>query len=157
MRWVRCPGSGHSPPAGFSDGLFSLTGADPLVDFTVSFSFSLSFTFRQRNQCKRERCRILAQVTFFQRSSVPPRSPLLYQLENGGAMKLRHATKPQPLKKTPKPGEGRVPCRAHTPSSVSHSHDNPTILSKFGTFEPQNRKSFRALRAHLTLPARLIS
>ena len=55
--------------ASTSDGLFSLTGADPLVDFTVSYFLS----FRQRNQCKRERWdRILAQVNFFNEVPCPP-------------------------------------------------------------------------------------
>ena len=62
--------SENVPPTGFAD-------------FTVSFSLSLSFTFRQRNQCKRERCRILAQVI----NEVP--CPPLISWRSGGLQVLR--------------------------------------------------------------------
>ena len=58
-----------------SDGLFSLTGADPFSGF---HRFIFTFTFRQRNQCKRERWdRILAQVTFSTKFRAPPLSASL--------------------------------------------------------------------------------
>ena len=63
-------------------GSFSLTGADPLVDFTVSYFHFLSF--RQQNQCKRERCRILTQVTFSTKFRDPPLSASLSAGERGG-------------------------------------------------------------------------
>ena len=59
---------------------FCLAGC---ADFTVSFSFT--FTFRQRNQCKRERWdRILAQVTFLTKFRAPPLSTSLSAGERGG-------------------------------------------------------------------------
>ena len=59
---------------------FCLAGC---ADFTVSFSFT--FTFRQRNQCKRERWdRILAQVTFLTKFRAPPLSASLSAGERGG-------------------------------------------------------------------------
>ena len=67
--------SENVPPTGFAD-------------FTVSFSLSLSFTFRQRNQCKRERWdRILAQVTFFNEVPCPPalRFTISWRTRTGGA------------------------------------------------------------------------
>ena len=53
--------------------------------FSHPLSFSLSFTFRQRNQCKRERWdRILAQVTFLTKFRAPPLSASLSAGERGG-------------------------------------------------------------------------
>ena len=53
------------------------------ADFTVSFSFT--FTFRQRNQCKRERWdRILAQVTFFNEVPCPPALRFTISWRTGG-------------------------------------------------------------------------
>ena len=85
MRWVRCPGSGHSPPAGFSDGLFSLTGADPFSGFHRFSPFHfLSLSGKEISAYGRGGIGSSRRL-LFQRSSVPPRSPLHYQLENGGA------------------------------------------------------------------------
>ena len=53
------------------------------ADFTVSLSFT--FTFRQRNQCKRERWdRILAQVTFFNEVPCPPALRFTISWRTGG-------------------------------------------------------------------------
>jgi hypothetical protein len=67
------------PP--YSDGLFPLTGSHRFI-FTSTFIFI--FTFRQRNQCKRERCRILAQVTFFNEVPCPPALRFTISWRTGG-------------------------------------------------------------------------
>ena len=84
---LRAPGSSLwsglrcGAEASTSGGLFSLTDADPLVDFTVSYFLS----FRQRNQCKRERWdRILAQVTFFNEVPCPPALRFTISWRTGG-------------------------------------------------------------------------
>ena len=65
-----------------SDGLFSLTGADPFSGF---HRFIFIFTFRQRNECKRERWdRILAQVTFFNEVPCPPALRFTISWRTGG-------------------------------------------------------------------------
>ena len=70
--------------ASTSDGLFSLTGADPLVDFTVSH-FHIHFHFHFHFPAKKSAQK--GEVGSDPRAgSVPPRSPLHYQLENGGAI-----------------------------------------------------------------------
>ena len=65
-------------------GSFSLTGADPLVDFTVSYFHFLSF--RQRNQSvqKGRWDQILAQVTFFNEVPCPPALRFTISWRTGG-------------------------------------------------------------------------
>ena len=70
-----------------SDGLLIVILTRAL---TASYFLSFIHLFRQINQCK-ETGEVgsdprTATGYFFQRSSVPPRSPLHYQLENGGGV-----------------------------------------------------------------------
>ena len=62
---------------------FCLAGC---ADFTVSYFHFLSFFPAKKSVQKGEVGSDPRAGYFFQRSSVPPRSPLHYQLENGGAM-----------------------------------------------------------------------
>ena len=73
-----------------SDGLFSLTGADPFSGFHRFSPFhflSLSLSGKEISAYGRGGIGSSRRL-LFQRSSVPPRSPLHYQLENGGAINL---------------------------------------------------------------------
>jgi hypothetical protein len=62
-------------------------GSNGLLILTRGLSpFHIFFHFPAKKSVQTGRWdRILAQVYLFQRSFVPPRSPLHYQLENGGA------------------------------------------------------------------------
>ena len=67
-----------------SDGLFSLTGADPFSGFHRFSPFHfLSLSGKEISAYGRGGIGSSRRL-LFQRSSVPPRSPLHYQLENGG-------------------------------------------------------------------------
>ena len=95
---LRAPGSSLwsglrcGAEASTSDGLFPLTGADPLVDsdglspfhFHIQFHFHF-LSFRQRNQCIWERWdRILAQVTFLNEVPCPPALRFTISWRTGG-------------------------------------------------------------------------
>jgi hypothetical protein len=63
---------------------FCLAGC---ADFTVSYFHFLSFFPAKKSVQKGEVGLDPRAGYFFQRNSVPPRSPLHYQLENGGAIR----------------------------------------------------------------------
>ena len=70
-----------------SDGLFSLTGADPFSGFRRFIFIFTFFHFPAKKSVHMGEVGSDPRAGyFFQRSSVPPRSPLHYQLENGGAI-----------------------------------------------------------------------
>ena len=89
---LRAPGSSLwsglrcGAEASTSDGLFPLTGADPFSGFHRFSPFHfLSLSGKEISAYGRGGIGSSRRL-LFQRSSVPPRSPLHYQLENGGAI-----------------------------------------------------------------------
>ena len=82
--WKKIVGNDISAPASFNSRLLSWAQI-PLVDYTVSYFHFHFLSFRQRNQCKRERWdRILVQVTFFNEVPCPPALRFTISWSTGG-------------------------------------------------------------------------
>ena len=78
----RCGGEEEEAAA-----LLAGRGADFLPVLDNGGGFIFTFTFRHRNECKREVGSDPRAGYIFQRSSVPPRADCVRKLERGGANK----------------------------------------------------------------------